>query len=192
MLPEYLHDIFQRISIDENLNRDSGLTAVIDFQPDFRFPLVSIQTLIMKYYKHFTPKESSLITEPSLTAYCLALLYGLALLNDTAVLRTRQSSFATDFLSDAKRNELFIELSRAYVPPFLHSMFDSLQCCRFPSKDNIHVIYTLACAHFGIDFGRIIPCTVFTYAHNIIASNPTNIHPSQLMHLWLTSQITNK
>lgn len=190
LLPQYVHDIFEKIDIDNNLNKDKGPVAIIDFQPDFRYPLYVTQSMIIQLYHEFDAKSTSIVTLPSLTAYLLALFYGLALLNDTASLRHEQSHHAREFCQNPSRNNLLIALSKAKVPQCMHAIFDTLQGCYIPGKTRMLVLYTLACAHFGVDFGRLIPCSIFTYAHNLIATQPTNQHPSVTQHLWLTSPVT--
>lgn len=191
ILPTYIHDIFEKIDIDNNVQKHEGPQAILDIQLDYRLPLLSIESLVIQLYKDLDPKSSSILSLPSLTAYCLALLYGLALINDSTALRRQQSEFAREFCENPKRNELYVALTRACVPQFMHSMLDSLQGCYLLSKTRILAINTLACADYSIDFGRIFPCSIFLTAHHLIATQPTNQHPSVTQHIWLTSQITS-
>lgn len=108
----------------------------------------------------------------------------------TIVQHPAQSQHAAEFLSNPKRNELYIELSRSYVPPFLHAIFDNLKSARLIYRKKILLIYTLACADFALDFGRIFPVSIFLMAHDILASSPTNSHPSIPFHKWMISPVT--
>lgn len=99
-----------------NLQKDDGPHATIDFNPDFRFPLYSIESLVIKAYPLFNAKELPYCIPPSILGYCLALLYGLALLNDTAISRVRQSTFAQEFTADPLRNAVFIHLPLICAP----------------------------------------------------------------------------
>lgn len=88
ILPDYVQDMFERMDLANNVENDTGPSAIIDVQPDYRNPLLVIESLVIQLYDTFDAKLTSIFTPPAITAYCIMQLYALALLNDCTTSRS--------------------------------------------------------------------------------------------------------
>jgi hypothetical protein len=180
-------NIFERMDIAGNSRHDSSLRAIIDVVPDTRYPLLFIIFHVIKLYVDKEQSAAPLMTPATFTAYCIYLLYGFMLLNDYHG-RTSPSFYASDFMDNDSRSQLFEHLKNAYVPPFMLSLFHGLTDTSDPRRPGLQYFATFAGSRFITDFGRIIPPQIFLAMHNISAEQDTSRPGINAMNL-LMSQI---
>jgi hypothetical protein len=171
-LPAPKDDIFERMDIATKLEQDNSLEATIDVFPDVRYILLFIIFNVMKTYKSVTT-ERPVLTPGSYVAYCLYLTYAFALINDYYG-RPTTSFPASQFMNDDTRAQLLDALCRAYVPPFMLTIFSALADCNDPRRPGLIYICTLAGSRFNTDFGRYIPAQIFQYMHNLSTEADTS------------------
>jgi hypothetical protein len=166
-------NIFERMDIAGNSRHDNSLRAIIDVIPDTRYPVLFIIFHVIKLYVDKEQQSAPLMTPATFTAYCLFLLYGFLLLNDYHG-RSSPSFYASDFMDSDTRSQLFEALKRAYVPPFMITLFHGLTDTSDPRRPGLQYFASLAAARFQTDFGRIIPAQIFLAMHNISADQDTS------------------
>lgn len=187
--PKYLNDFVNIIKADENVQASNGPIATIDVQPDHRNIIAALCFHITRLYPELEIKRFPAVTPPALLAYCLALVYAHALLNDEINIRRRQSQYAHDVYTTRYLDRIVTMLRKLPVPPFMKDILDGLKRSYDERKPNLHFVHSFACFDLTHDFGRTPPITMYLEAHNIIASMPTNAPPSDLLFTWLTTQL---
>jgi len=187
--PNYHDDIIERINAEQNISLSDGPTAVIDVQPDYRYTLATIIYHVIRIYATLDQRNNPLITPSSLTAYCLSIIYGFSLINDSENIRLTKSDFADEFSDNSTRRDFLIELERAYVPAFMKNILTGLMPCSDPRRPKIMFINTLAGYNLVHDYGRSFPITMFLRAHHIVATQPSNQHPRTIFNEWIDTDI---
>lgn len=187
--PKYENDFVNIIKADENVKSSNGPIATIDVQPDHRNIIAALCFHITRLYPELEIKRFPSVTPPALMAYCLALVYAHALLNDDINIRRRQSQYAHDVYTTRFLDRIVTMLRKLPVPPFMKDILDGLKRSYDERKPNLHFVHSFACFDLSHDFGRTPPIAMYLEAHNIIASMPTNVAPSELLFTWLTKQL---
>lgn len=187
--PKYENDFVNIVKADENVKSSNGPIATIDVQPDHRNIIAALCFHITRLYPELEIKRFPSVTPPALLAYCLALVYAHALLNDEINIRRRQSQYAHDVYTTRFLDRIVTMLRKLPVPPFMKDILDGLRRSYDERKPNLHFVHSFACFNLAHDFGRTPPISMYLEAHNIIASMPTNVAPSELLFTWLTKQI---
>nr|BCD56391.1 putative coat protein [Lichen partiti-like RNA virus sp.] len=189
--PSYHDDILDRMNAEQNISLDDGPTAIIDVQPDYRFTLSVIIYHVIRIYATLEQKNNPMISPASITAYCLALTYGYALICDSENVRNVKSEYADSYADNPSRCDLLIELERAFVPPFLRNILTALTPTFDPRRSNLSFVNTFACFFASHDYGRTYPISMFLKAHHIIATRPSNLNPVTTYNDWLQMNVTS-
>nr|ATS94416.1 coat protein [Podosphaera prunicola partitivirus 4] len=166
-------NIFERMDVAGNTHHDNSLHAIIDVIPDTRYILLFIVFHVMKLYTEKEHSAHPCLTPSSFTAYCLLLTYGFMLVNDYHG-RPTPSYYASSFMDSDARAQLFEHLKKAYVPPFMMTLFHGLTDTSDPRRPGLQYFATFAGTRFDTDFGRIIPPQIFLASHNISAEQDTS------------------
>jgi len=188
--PPPKNDLFDRISIEQKIQLDTGFDATIDVQPDFRFIVLALAFHVNKLYLQLEQKNRPLLTPPSLLAYCIFLVNGFLLVCDKYG-RHFPSQHARQFLSDTDGQQVLEILLRCYIPPFVIDILRGLAPTVFPRRPGIELIPTFAGFSFEHDFGRFIPPQMFTIAHTIAASVRGNSDPDAILAQWFESELVS-
>lgn len=162
---------FADLSLDSKIKFDNSLDEVIDVVPDTRYWLPFIVYNVIKLYS--SAQERTLTTPASMVWYCYMIMYGFFLSNDKYG-RPRASARANWFVRDDARLQLLDFLEKAYVPPFMLTLFHGLADCSDPRRPGLTYFATLAGSMFTMDFGRLLPPQMFLAMHNITASADTS------------------
>lgn len=181
-------NIFERMDIPGNSRHDSSLRAVIDTVPDFRYPLLFIIFHVIKLYADKEQQAAPLMTPASFTYYCMLLTYAFLLVNDYHG-RPSPSHYASNFMDSDARTQLFEHLKKAYVPPFMLTLFHGLTDTSDPRRPGLQYFATLAGSRFATDFGRLIPPQIFCYMHNISADQDTSRNAATSMEQLTATEI---
>lgn len=189
-LPAYVNNFVNIISADVNVQSSNGPIATIDVQPDYRNVIAALCFHITRLYPSLEIKAFPAVTPPALLAYCLALVYAHALLNDETNIRRRQSAHAHTVYTSRYLDRIVAMLRNLPVPPFMNDLLNGLKRSYDERKPKLIFVHSLACYHMPLDFGRAIPITAYLEAHNLIASQPTNTAPDQILFKWLTTLLT--
>jgi len=131
-----------------------------------------------------------MITPASLTAYCMSIIYGYALISDSENIRTVKSSHADEFLDNPARRDLLIELERCHVPNFLKNILTGLTSTFDPRRPDILYVNTLAAFSLHHDYGKSFPISMFIKAHHLVATRPSNTDPNAIFQQWASLPIT--
>lgn len=166
-------NIFERMDIAGNSRHDNSLRAIIDVVPDTRYPLLFIIFHVIKLYADKEQQAAPIMTPASFTAYCLFLLYGFMLLNDYHG-RNSPSFYASDFMDSDARAQLFEHLKKAFVPPFMITLFHGLTDTSDPRRPGLQYFPSFAGSRLMTDFGRLIAPQIFLFMHNISADQDTS------------------
>lgn len=188
-VPHFKNDYPERISIEKNSQQSTGPSAIIDVQPDFRNIIQYICYYVTKLYNQFDVRPQPFITPPSLTAYCLALVYGYGLLNDEENVRTEESHYAQDFNATYGLDDAKTQIRNMFVPNFMIPLLNGLSVTADERRPELKFVYSLASFDLEYDFGRTIPISVFITAHNILASQAANQAPSAIYDKWHNTTI---
>jgi len=190
--PSYKDDIIERINIEQNVQLNDGPTIIIDVQPDYRYPICALTYHVSRVYATLDQRNNPIVTPASLTAYCLSLLYGFALITDSENVRTSKSEFANEYATEPIRRDLLTTLERAYVPPFMENILTGLMPTYDPRRPNVLFANTLAGFNLPHDYGRTFPITALLKAHHLVATNPTNANPSDVLTKWINTVVVTK
>ncbi|KAI1001190.1 hypothetical protein K3495_g7013 [Podosphaera aphanis] len=166
-------NIFERMDIAGNSSHDNSIHAIIDVIPDNRYILLFIVYHVKKLYMDKEQNTHPCLTPSSFTVYCLFLTYGFFLVNDYHG-RPSPSYYASSFMDSDARAQLFEHLKKAYVPPFMMTLFHGLTDTSDPRRPGLQYFPTFAGSCFCTDFGRIIPPQIFLASHNISAEQDTS------------------
>lgn len=188
--PPPKNDLFDRISIEQRLQLDTGFDATIDVQPDFRFIVLALIFHVNKLYLLLEQKNRPLLTPPSLLAYCLFIINGFFLVCDKYGRHT-PSQHAREFLNDTDGNQMLEVLLRCYVPSFVLDILRGLAPTVLPRRPGIELVPTFAGFSFEHDFGRFFPPQMFTIAHTIAASVRGNSDPDDILKMWFDSPLVS-
>lgn len=188
--PGFTDDFFTKINMAMNLYLDTGPEQVtIDCQPDYRNIFLYLTYYCSKIYTELSIKENPMITPPSLMAYFLSLIYGHALIGETANIRNNRSPMANAFTAEDYRRDLLNVLQSLPTPPFIKKLLQSLMPTNDPRRPGIQFVHSLACFLMLHDYGRAYPITAFMKAHNYIATRQANIDPNETRNNWLDSTL---
>lgn len=187
--PKFENRYPEMISIEQNIEVSTGPNAIIDVQMDFRNCIQYICYHVTKMYSQFDARPQPFITPPSMTGYCLALIYLQGLLNDDDNVRMMESDYARDFNSSFNIKEIKAHLRKLYVPPFMIPLLNGLAVSIDERRPDIKYVYSLAAFDILYDYGRTPPISVFFTAHNILASQAANQPPLTINNLWFNTQI---
>lgn len=188
-LPTFFNNIISLVNIEENVEQSDGPTKIIDVQPDFRNVVLAINYHITRLYADLNQRINPDLTPSSMMAYCLTVVYGLALLYDDENARTVKSSHANDFIADSKRLLLRDYIARMYVPSFLEPILEGLFQTTSTTRQKLRYIYSLAAYQLEYDYGRSFPVSMYLKAHDIIASSATNTEPATILWRWIDTDI---
>lgn len=188
-LPAFFNNIISRLNIEENIEQTDGPTKIIDVQPDFRNVVLAINYHITRHYADLNQKINPDLTPASMMAYCLTVVYGLALLYDDENARTVRSQYSSEFIADSKRLLLREYIARMYVPPFLEPILESMYQTSSQTRRKLLYVYSLAGFQLEYDYGRAFPVSMYLKAHDIIASSPTNQDPNATLWTWINSHV---
>lgn len=171
--PKPRNDIFERMDLPSNIRKTSSLSQVIDVTPDVRYIFLFVVYNVGKLYPSLEQNGRPLLTPSSLVAYCMTLVYGFMLINDYQG-RPTPSFWAHDFMDTKMNKTIYETLLRAYVPPFMLTIFHGIADTSDPRRPGLEYFATLAATIFETDFGRIIPPQIFLYAHNMSVEADTS------------------
>lgn len=188
-VPLYSNNYAQRVRIENNACLSDNLTAIIDVQPDFRNIILYINYYVTKEYPDYIVKGTPFMSPPAFTAYCLALVYGYALLNDDENVRTEQSAYVRDFSTTANLDTIKTMIRRLHVPTFMVPLLNGLAVSIDERKPDLKYVYSLASFDLEYDFGRAPPISLFFTAHNLIATQAANQPPATITQLWLNTEL---
>lgn len=188
--PNYKDDILDRINAEQNVSLTDGPTTIIDVQPDYRYVLITIIYHVTRIYATLDQRNNPMITPASLTAYCLSLVYGFALISDSENIRLNKSAYADSFLDNPARRDLLIELERSHVPAFMRNILTGLMPTFDPRRPDVSFVNSLAAYNLQYDFGRSFPITMFLKAHHLVATKPSNSPPVTIFNDWLQRPLT--
>lgn len=187
--PHFSNTYPEKVAVTDNIASNAGPDAIIDVQPDFRNIILYINHFVTRDYPLYDTKPHPALTPMSMTGYLLAIVYAHALISDDYNVRTKRSTYSTDFANTLGLDRILVLLKNMAVPPFMQTLLQSLSACSDERKANIRYAYSLACFDLKHDFGRSPPINLYFTAHNLIATKPTNIHPDDLLQEWLTTDI---
>lgn len=185
--PKFENTYLQRLAAAGNLAFSNGPDAVIDVQFDYRNVFLYIANYVTKEYPEYNVKSNTCLTPMSITGYCLALTYALALLNDDDNIRGKRSCYSQSFANDRLLAPVIDELRNMYVPPFMLQLLKSTTYSYDDRKPNLRFVYSLACFDYIHDFGRCFPVNLFFYAHHILATTSASAPILETMTIWLNA-----
>lgn len=188
--PNYKDDIIDRINAEQNVSLNDGPTLILDVQPDYRFPLITVIYHVIRIYATLDQRNNPIITPASLTAYCMSIIYGFALISDSENIRITKSTYADAFTDNPVRRDLLLELERSFVPPFLRNILTGLMPTSDPRRPNISFVNTFAGFNSSYDYGRTFPISMFLKAHHLVATRPSNSNPTTIFNDWLLMPVT--
>lgn len=189
--PDYKDDIIDRINAEQNVSQTDGPIITIDVQPDYRYTLSSVIYHVIRIYATLEQRNNPIITPSTLTAYSMALVYAFSLISDSENIRLSKSDYADDFVDNASRRDLLIELERSFVPPFLRNILTGLMPTFDPRRPDISYVNSLAGYSLKHDYGRSFPITMFIKAHHLVATKPSNSNPVQVFQDWIQLSLTS-
>lgn len=164
--------------------------TTVDVIPDTRFILLAISDGVTRAFASGNFRDNAYVTPASVTGYCLILLYGFMLIADSCY-RSTPSPFAEQILHMSIVQDFIDIIANAAVPDFFVPILNGL----LPHTDSIltHLDFvpTLACYFFNLDYGRVIPASVFIAAHNTVSENPANAHPTATLDYWYHTVLLN-
>lgn len=190
--PKYTNEYIEKVAASMNLARNVGPDAIIDVQFDYRNIILYIISHITKDYPDLVVRDHPCLTPMSFIGYCLALTYGLALLNDDENVRSVRSFHAQQFANDRNLGPVLNDIRNLAVPPFMNQILKSTTVSTDDRKPNLRFVYSLACFDFTHDFPRTIPINLFFAAHHVIATNQANTPVATLMNTWLNSEVMSQ
>lgn len=188
-IPKYVNDFVNIVKADENVQSSNGPIATIDVQLDHRNVIAALCYHITRLYPELEIKRYPSVTPPALMAYCLALVYAHALINDDTNIRRRQSQYAHEVYTTRFLDRVVTMLRKLPIPPFMKDILDGLKRSYDERKPQLWFVHSFACFDLNLDYGRTPPISMYLEAHNIIASQPTNAPPSQLLFTWLDTEL---
>nr|BBU59832.1 capsid protein [Rosellinia necatrix partitivirus 11] len=186
--PPIVESVIERLAPDQNTVSDSGTSTTLDVFPDNRDPHAAWIYSIAHSVENSVYARSPLASPASLMAYTMLMYTGMMFYCD-AYLRPVPSAFAAAILNDQNQLLLFQQLIDLHVPQFAHSTFEAL-CPHFDDlATNLMYFGSFASASLNHDFGRLIPITMYTELHNLLAVLPTNTSYPTLAYAYYTSVI---
>jgi hypothetical protein len=186
--PPIVPDVITRLAPDQNTVTDSGSSTTIDVLPDNRDPHVSWIYSISHSIENSAYTRSPVASPASLMAYTV-LQYTALMFYCDAYLRPTPSMFASAILNDQNQLLVFQALLDLAVPSYAHASFEALQPHFDELADNLMYFGSYAGSSLSHDFGRLIPLTMYTTMHNLLAVLPTNTSYPVLAYSYYTSII---
>lgn len=190
--PKYINEYIEKVAASMNLARNVGPDAIIDVQFDYRNIILFVISHITHEYPDLVFKDQPCLSPMSMIGYCLALTYGLALLNDDENVRTVRSFHAQQFANDRNLAPVLNEIRNLAVPPFMNQILKATSVSNDDRKPNLKFVYSLACFDFTHDFSRTIPINLFFMAHHVLATNQTNTPVATLINTWLNYDVMSE
>lgn len=180
-----------RVAIDSNISKSNGPNAIIDVQCDYRNVVLYINYHVTREYPEIAIKAFPAVTPPSLTGFLLAIVYASALLNDDENVRTVKSVYSHEFTTTRNLDGILTLLRNLPVPKFMLPLLTALFAATDDRKPNIKFVNTLACFDLAFDYGRSPPIHLYFTAHNLIATRPANIPPTDLTREWMQTELVH-
>lgn len=190
--PKYENTYLQRLATATNLAFSNGPDAVIDVQFDYRNVFLYIANYVTKEYPEYNVKPHTCLTPMSITGYCMALTYALALLNDDDNIRGKRSCYSQAFANDRLLTPVLDELRNLHVPPFMLQLLKSTTYSNDDRKPNLRFVYSLACFDYEHDFGRCFPVNLFFYAHHQLATMSASMTINDALTTWINTAVISQ
>lgn len=186
--PPVVPDVITRLAPDQNTVSDTGISTTIDVLPDNRDPHASWIYSISHSVENSAYVRSPVASPASLMAYTTLMYTGLMFYCD-AYLRPVPSAYAAAILNDQNQLLVFQALIDLLVPAFAAPSFEALMPHFDDLADNLMFFGSYASSSLNHDYGRLIPITMYTAMHNLLAVLPTNTSYPILGFAYYTSVI---
>jgi len=186
--PPIVPDVITRLAPDRNTTSDTGSLTIIDTMPDTRYPIASWLYSISHSIESSAYATHPVASPASLMAYTLIQYTGMMFYID-AFLRLPPSEYATAVLNDTNARLIFDDLIDFVVPSFAMYEFEAMMPHSDDLADNLHYFGSFASSDLGLDYGRLIPSSLFIALHNLLAELPTNTNYPTLAATFYTRTI---
>lgn len=181
--------LFDSMSIKDQLRTDIGPSATIDVIPDFTQVILQLVDHSIKIYEQIAQLSVPYITPASLLASFLDSIYTYGAIADIYMVRETTSYYGNVVLNMPHVYQAFNLAMHNAVPAFLQQIIRAYQFTFDPHRKNLAYIYSFATFSFDHDYGRIYPIHMFIALHNILAtSGPTDTHAT-LWIKWLNYEV---
>jgi hypothetical protein len=181
-------DVITRLAPDTNTVTDSGSSVTLDVIADNRDPHVSWIYSISHSIENSAYARSPVASPASLMAYT-SLMYTALMFYIDGYLRPVPSQHASAILNNQDMLLVFQALLDLAVPSFAAPSFEAMMPHFDELAENLMYFGSYASASLAHDYGRIIPLTMYTTLHNLLAVLPTNTSYPILAFSYYTSVI---
>lgn len=187
-VPQKKSTYFEKLDVATRLDLDHGISHIIDVQPDLRFPLQYFMYNITEEYPELNVKAHPFVSTFTLIAYQQIMLNAYLLICDLHA-RENISYFTQDYKNDTLKSDFLSGLMSSYVPPDLEILINNLAPTYDPQRRLQSYVPSLAGFDFLLDFGRIVPPSMFLLAPHLLASTRSNADPETVLHQFYSTQI---
>jgi hypothetical protein len=186
--PSVKYNLVEYMNSEINAKTADPIDFTIDVMPDFRFILLYLFYYCSAFYKTLDQRDFPMVTPPSLVAYCLLIVHAHFLVCDNFT-RDSPSRHAEHFMNNEKRRSYLVSLLNLPVPKFVEDLLMILSPTTDPRRPQINFIPTYAGYSHHHDFGRFFPVSVFSTAHNMLATAQANARPSDTFNNWMYTSL---
>lgn len=144
---------------------------------------------IAEEYRELNAKAHPYVSTFTLIAYQQIMLNAYLLICDLHA-RENISYFAQSYKNDAVKSDYLSRLMSSYVPPDLEILINNLAPTYDPQRRLQSYVLSLSEFNFLLDIGRIVPPSMFIFAHHLLASTRSNADPETVLRQFYSTQIS--
>jgi hypothetical protein len=187
-VPKVKYDLVNQMNSEINTTTADPINQRVDIIPDFRYILLYLFYYCTAFYKTLDQSEYPMLSPPSLVCYCLLIIHAHFLVVDQYC-RDSPSRHAEHFMSTEKRCSYLRTLLNLPVPKFVEDLLLILSPTTDPRRPQISFLPTYAGFSYHHDFGRFFPVSVFSTAHNMLATAQASANPALVLQTWMMTPL---
>lgn len=173
-------DLISILKISERIELNLGIPFTIDVQPDTRYTLQYLTQCVSLQYPDLNVKSYNYVSTFSLIGYDILCIHA-ALLYCDLNKRNKRPFHSRIYTTDMNRKEFYDSLLRLNISSRTRPLIDNLTSTYDEQLVQLQYSPGYAGFKFLTDFGRTIPALLMLYAHQVLASFPTNAQPNSVL-----------
>ncbi|CAH1106886.1 unnamed protein product [Psylliodes chrysocephalus] len=184
-------DLISILKISERLELNLGIPFTIDVQPDTRYTLQYLTQCVSLQYPDLNVKSYNYVSTFSLIGYDIVCIHA-ALLYCDLNKRNQRPFHSRIYTTNMNRKEFYDSLLRLNVSSRARPLINNLTSTYDEQLAQLQYTPGYAGFKFLTDFDHTIPSLLMLYAHQILASFPTNAQPNTVLTELFQQILTTK